>query len=144
MIAIETNILVYAHRSDMPQHARAKPAVRDLAEGSRGWAIPWPVVHEFFRVVTDTRLFKTATPPELAFAQLSDWLESPFVQVIGESIHHLDTLQELAIPAFIKGPKIHDARIAAICLSHGVTELWSSDRDFSSFPQLRVFNPIVF
>jgi predicted nucleic acid-binding protein len=37
---------------------------------------------------------------------------------------------------------VHDARIAALCLSHGVYELWSGDRDFSRFPALRVRNPL--
>lgn len=40
----------------------------------------------------------------------------------------------------ITGPKLHDARIAAICKSHGVRELWSAGRDFSRMPGDRVTN----
>jgi predicted nucleic acid-binding protein len=38
---------------------------------------------------------------------------------------------------------VHDARIAALCLQHGVRELWSADRDFNRFPALRTRNPLV-
>ena len=43
----------------------------------------------------------------------------------------------------ISGAAIHDARIAAICLDHGVDELWTCDRDFSRFPDLRTRNPLI-
>lgn len=42
-----------------------------------------------------------------------------------------------------EGPRVHEARIAALCLLHGVGELWSADRDFSRFPELEVRNPLV-
>jgi len=49
----------------------------------------------------------------------------------------------VAPPARTQGGAIHDARIAALCLYHGVTELWSADRDFTRFPALAVRNPLV-
>ncbi|HNH64386.1 MAG TPA: type II toxin-antitoxin system VapC family toxin, partial [Thauera aminoaromatica] len=60
MIALDTNILVYAHRTDSPFHERARSAVETLASGVREWAIPWPCAHEFFAVETHPRIFKTA------------------------------------------------------------------------------------
>jgi len=56
---------------------------------------------------------------------------------------HIETLAQLAQSANLSGPQIHDARIAAICLQHGVSELWTADRDFSRFPALRTRNPLV-
>ena len=52
MIAVDTNVLVYAHREDSPWHGAASRVVRDLAEGSAPWAIPWPCLHEFLAIVT--------------------------------------------------------------------------------------------
>jgi uncharacterized protein len=52
-------------------------------------------------------------------------------------------LKEIATQGQIRGGQIHDARIAAICLQHGVSELWTADRDFSRFPQLKTRNPLV-
>jgi uncharacterized protein len=53
------------------------------------------------------------------------------------------TLRTLVAQARLDGPRVHDARVAALCLSHTVRELWTADRDFSLFPALRVRNPLV-
>lgn len=143
MIAVDTNILVYAHRTDSPFHARARAALESLAGGAREWAIPWPCAHEYFAVVTHPRIYKTATPPDSAFAQLRALQALANLAFIAESDDHLTHLEPLSLAAMVHGGAIHDARIAAICLSHGVTELWSADRDFSRFPALTVRNPLV-
>jgi toxin-antitoxin system PIN domain toxin len=136
LIAVDTNILVYAHRRDSPFHSAANRAVRELAEGSASWALPWPCLHEFFAVVTNRRLFREPTPAEVALGQIAGWLESPTVRVLSEAPSHCAVLTELAHAANIVGLQIHDAKIAAICLSHGVRELLTMDRDFSRYPSL--------
>lgn len=40
MIAVDTNLLVYAHRKESRVHEAAFAIVRTLAEGSQVWAIP--------------------------------------------------------------------------------------------------------
>ena len=62
---------------------------------------------------------------------------------IAEADDHLQHLEPLVLAARVQGAAVHDARIAAICLAHGVAELWSADRDFARFPALRVHNPVV-
>ena len=143
MIAVETNILVYAHRREMPGHVAAAEAVARLAEGAVPWAIPWPCLHEFLGVATNPRIFVIPTPIADALAQIDDWLASPTVVVLSESATHWLTLGRLVRSGDARGAKIHDARIAAICLDHGVAEILTADRDFSRFPSLRVRNPLV-
>ncbi len=143
MIAVDTNLLVYAHRADSSFHDRARSALESLAAGTRQWAIPWPCVHEFLAVVTHPRIYKTATPLETAMAQLRALQAVTNLVLIAETDGHLDHLGDLAIAARVQGGAVHDARIAAICLSHGVSELWSADRDFSRFPRLSVRNPLI-
>jgi uncharacterized protein len=143
VIAVDTNILVYAHRADSPFHERARSVLESLANGSRPWAIPWPCVHEFFAVVTHSRIYKTVTPAGTAFSQLRALQSLPNLVFIAEEGEHLLRLEALALAAKIQGAAIHEARIAAICLSHGVAELWSADRDFSRFAALAVRNPLV-
>jgi toxin-antitoxin system PIN domain toxin len=143
VIAVDTNILVYAHRADSPFHARARSLLETLAAGPGPWAIPWPCVHEFFAVVTHPRIYKTATPPETVFAQLRALQALANLAFIAEADEHLVHLGSLALAAKVQGGAIHDARIAAICLAHGVAELWSADRDFSRFPALAVRNPLI-
>lgn len=143
MIAIDANVLVYAYRPEMPQHAEAVAAVRSLAESGKPWAIPWPCVHEFLAAVTHPRLFKPASPPADALEQLRIWAESPWFVFLPEAGDHLVHLSDVLNASGVVGGAIHDAKIAAICLGHDVDELWSADRDFRRFPGLRVVNPLV-
>jgi toxin-antitoxin system PIN domain toxin len=143
VIAVDTNVLVYAHREDAPWHERAREVVRELAEGRGAWAIPWPCVHEFLAIVTHPRIFKTPTPLAAAVDQVDAWLESPTLHLLAESDAHWPALRQALLDGHVSGPLVHDARVAALCLQHGVRELLSSDRDFSRFPALRVRNPMV-
>ncbi len=143
MIAVDTNLLVYAHRADSPFHAKAKVLIAELAEGRATWAIPWPCLHEFHAIVTHPRIYSPPSTPEQSIAQIDAWLASPSLHILAENESHWTELRELLEQAKVQGPLVHDARIAAICLSHGVRELWSADRDFSRFPRLRVRNPLI-
>jgi toxin-antitoxin system PIN domain toxin len=142
VIAVDTNILVYAHRADSAHHTQASAALTACAQSRKPWCIPWPCVHEFFAVVTHPRIYSPPTPPEKAMDQISAWLESPSLVLLGETDTHWLTLQKLLGNAKTVGPAVHDARIAALCLQHGVRELWSADRDFRRWPELKVVNPL--
>ena len=142
MIAIDTNILVYAHRSDSPHHEKASAALAACAQSRLAWCIPWPCIHEFFAVVTHLRIYSPPTPPKKALDQINAWLESPSLVLLAETATHWPTLQAMLANAKTIGPAVHDARIAALCLSHGVRELWSADRDFRRFSELKVVNPL--
>lgn len=143
MIAIDTNLLVYAHRQDAREHPLAARVVRSLAEGRERWALPWPCVHEFLAIVTHPRIFNPPTPLQKALDQVAVWLESPVVATLAETDGYWDRLRGQLSRATVTGARVHDARIAALCLHHGVSELWSADRDFSRFPELTVRNPLV-
>jgi hypothetical protein len=143
VIAVDTNILVYAHRGDSPFHHAAAACLRELAEGAAGWALPWPCVHEFLAIVTHPRIHRPPTPLERAAEQVDAWLESPSVVLLGEADGHWTALRGLLLGGKVVGPQVHDARVAALCLEHGVRELWTADRDFSRFAGLRTVNPLI-
>lgn len=143
MIAVDTNILIYAHRFDSPFNQTAFERLTELANGTAAWAIPWPCLHEFLSIVTNRRIFASSTSLEGALGQIDIWLESPSLVLLTESPTHWNTLRAVLIESAITGPKVHDARIMALCRQHGVRELWSADRDFSRFTGVRVVNPLV-
>lgn len=143
MIAVDTNILVYAHREDSPFHEAAYRRVAELAEGPVSWAIPWPCLHEFLAVVTHPRIYAPPTPLDLALDQVTAWLESPTLVMLTESQTHWGTLRAMLSDARVAGPQVHDGRIAALCRQHGVRELWSTDRDFGRFGGLLTVNPLI-
>jgi uncharacterized protein len=143
MIAVDTNILVYAHREESPWHEAAFSKLAELAQGRTLWSVPAPCFHEFLAIATHPRIFDPPTPLEMAVEYMTALLESPTVSALAEGDGDWTILYDLLRSAHVVGPKIHDARIAALCLYHGVDELWSADRDFSRFPRLTVRNPLV-
>lgn len=143
MIAVDTNVLVYAHREDSPHHQAAKEAVSSLRQSASFWAIPWPCVHEFIGIVTHPKIFKIPTPVEIALQAVAAWQAGGNLRFIAESEGYWEKLAGLVRAARLCGPRIHDARIAALCLHHGISELWTADRDFLVFPQLKTRNPLI-
>lgn len=143
MIAVDTNLLVYAHRKDSEWHQAARRVVAELAESPAAWAIPWPCVYEFFAISTHPQIYDPPSTPDQALDQLRAWLEAPSLVLLGESRSFWPRLEELLSVARLAGPKVHDARIAALCLDGGVRELLSADRDFSRFPDLETRNPLI-
>ncbi|CAN5136873.1 type II toxin-antitoxin system VapC family toxin [soil metagenome] len=143
MIALDTNILVYAHRQDSPFHGPALGTLASLGNGTAPWAIPWACLHEFISIVTHPRIYNPPSPIDTAIAFLENWLRSDSLHLLAEGPTHMARLAELARTAKLAGPKIHDARIAAVCLSHGVEVLYTADRDFSLFPGLTTKNPLL-
>ncbi|MCY3972929.1 MAG: PIN domain-containing protein [Candidatus Dadabacteria bacterium] len=142
MIAVDTNLLVYAHRREMPDHPIALGVMDSLANGDKSWAIPWPCCYEFLSVVTNRRIWKgKESTMKQAWKQLEDWLASPPNGLIGETEDFLKVLSGFVRHPKVRGAIIHDARIAAICVANGVEELLTRDRDFSLFPELKTRNP---
>jgi uncharacterized protein len=143
VIALDTNILVYSHRAEAPFHKAAVTLVRGLAEAADPWALPWPCVHEFLANVTHPRIYRTPTPLARALQQVEQWLGSPSLELLSEDEGYWRVLERLLAASGIAGPRVHDARIAALCIGYGVSELWTADRDFGRFPELVARNPLV-
>lgn len=142
MIAVESNILIYAHKTGAPDHAAASGALAGLVETGQQWSIPMPCLHEFYSISTHPRRYSPPSTAVEAFAQIDAWIEGGAV-LIGEASDHLGRLRQLVIDGKIVDGMVHDAKIAAICLSHGISELWTADRDFSRFPALKTHNPLI-
>jgi uncharacterized protein len=143
MIAVDSNVLVYAHRRDSPWHREARACLTAVAEAPAAWGIPWPCVHEFLAIVTHPQIYHPASTLAQALDEVESWLESPTLVLLAEAEGYWPVLRPLLTRARVAGPKIHDARIAALCQLHGVRELWTADRDFSRFSALVTKNPLV-
>jgi len=143
VIAVDANLLIYAHRQDSEWHQPAARVVCDLAEGQAAWAIPWPCLYEFYSISTHPKIYEPPSTPDQAIEQIEAWLESPSVVLLAESSGFEDSLLDLLRSAQPRGPLVHDARIAALCHYGGVRELLTADRDFSRFPSLATRNPLI-
>jgi toxin-antitoxin system PIN domain toxin len=128
VVAVDTNVLVYAHRRDAREHDPALAVLTRLAEGRGPWAIPWPCVYEFFSVVTNPRIWReSASSPDQAWLQIEAWFDAPSLRLLGETDGVRPVLGDLLRRPRVRGPIVHDARVAAICLVHGVEKLLTRD-----------------
>lgn len=141
MRALDTNILVCSHILSSTHHDAARRILQELCESPLPWAIPWPCVYEFLRVVTHPRVFHPPSPLEVALSDLRRILESPSLQLLSETANHPALMHTLIRDSGVSGNLIHDAHIAALCIEHGVRELISGDRDFARFKALKTVHP---
>lgn len=141
MIALDTNLLVYAFNEDSEDHEQALAAVSEVVQ-SRAWALPWSVVHEYLKILTGARA-TDPVPLDMALRSVETYLTSPGVHTLAETPGYWRVFRQLVAASRTTGTRLFDARIAATCLAHGVSELWTADRDFGRFPGLRTRNPLV-
>lgn len=142
MLAIDTNILVYSEIPTLEFHKAARTLVENLIAGSRPWAIPWPCVYEFLRVVTHPVFFVNAVPLERALDDLERIFESPSLHLLSETTRHATILNRLLREVPVKANLIFDARIAALCIEHDIDEILTADHDFTRFP-VNATNPFA-
>jgi toxin-antitoxin system PIN domain toxin len=137
MIAVDTNVLLYADREETPQHRAALRAIRRLAEGQEAWAVPIQCIGEFLRVVSHDRVFRPPTPVEEAFASIESLLASPAARLLIPGNRYLQILRDVIARSGVRGNLVFDAQIAAVCLEHGATTLLTEDRDFTRFQGIK-------
>lgn len=136
MIAVDTNVVVYAHREESPHHDRALQAVRSLAEGEVPWGLPVFVVVEFLRVVTHPRVYSPPTSRQAALATVEVLLGSPTVRVLTPGDRFWPLFHEAVEEGQVTGNRVFDAQLVAVCREHGVGTILSEDRDFRRFPSI--------
>lgn len=141
MRALDTNVLVFAEIRNSRHHSRARDVLRECAEGAEAWAIPWPCIYEFLRVVTHPRVYHPPVPLELALADIRAILASPSLVLLSETPRHAEVMDAVVSRSGASGNLLHDAHIAALCIEHGVAELVTGDRDFRRFEGLRLHDP---
>ena len=134
MTAIDTNILVYAHREELPQHRAAYSRLKALAEGHVLWGIPVFCIGEFVRVVTHPKLFDPPYTAGEACEAVERLLEAPGLRVLYPGSAFVAFFAEAVREANAIGNLVFDAQIVAVCRESGVSSLLTEDRDFARFP----------
>lgn len=133
MIAVDTNVLVYAHREEMPQHERALERLTELAEGTATWAIPVFCLGEFLRVVTHPRVFDPPYSAAEACDAMARVLASPSLRILTPGDRYPDLLFAAIREARAIANLVMDAQIVAVCREAGTSCLLTEDRDFARF-----------
>ena len=144
MIAVDTNVLLYADREETPQHRAALRAIRRLAEGNEAWAVPIQCIGEFLRVVSHDRVFQPPTPIGEALASIETLLASPAARLLMPGNRYLQILRDVIARSGVRGNLVVDAQIAAVCLEHGASTLLTEDRDFTRIQGIKPLSLAAF
>ena len=138
MIAVDTNILIYAHRGETELHEAAVSRLVALAEGAEKWALPVFCVTEFLRVVTHPRVFNPASGVDRATGFIESIVAAPSCEVVRPGPEFLEILVDTARRTQSRANLMFDAQIAALCREHGIDTVLTNDRDFERFEPLQV------
>jgi toxin-antitoxin system PIN domain toxin len=134
VIAIDTNVLIYAHRAEMPLHQPALSKLKSIVEGEIPWALPVFCLGEFVRVVTHPRVFSPPTSLEVALDYLDQLLLSPSARLLTPGDAFSARFAEACKEGSVRGNLAFDAQVVAVCREHGVDQILTEDRDFARFP----------
>lgn len=143
MVAIDTNILVYAHRADSSWHLKARSFLEAILQGNQTIGIPYHCLVEFYGIITHPRIFKIPTAGTDALRQCENLLRAPAISILTESGESFLSLSQVLAKSRVVGAAVHDARVASVCIENGVKKIYTLDRDFSRFTPLKSENPLA-
>lgn len=138
----DVNVLIYAHREDAPEHARCAAWLTGLAGGTDPFALSSVTLGGFLRIVTNPRIFKPATPMELALAFCRQLMARRTAVFLQPGLRHWAIMVDLIERSDVRGAMVSDAYLAALAIEHDC-DLVTADSDFARFPGLRWRNPLA-
>jgi toxin-antitoxin system PIN domain toxin len=136
VILSDVNVLVYAHRQDLPQHLHFFEWLKQEVESGRGYALCDATLTGFLRIVTNGRIFEKPTPLKVAIEVIEELREQPGAIHLSPGPRHWSLFTGLCSAVGARGNDIPDAYLAALAIESG-SELITADRGFGRFPGLR-------
>lgn len=141
MRCVDVNVLVYAHRADLPEHADYRPLLERLANDDEPLGLPDTVLSGFARVITNRRIFAEPTSPEEAWQAVDALVAAPAAMLVSPGERHWEVFRQLATDIDARANDIPDAYLAAYAVENNATWL-SADRGFARFKRLRWRHPL--
>jgi toxin-antitoxin system PIN domain toxin len=138
----DINVLIYAHREDAPDHDKYAAWLTSLADGAAPFALSSITLGGFLRIVTNPRIFRPATPMELALAFCRQLLARRTAALLQPGARHWAIMASLIERSNVRGAMVSDAYLAALAIEHGC-QLITTDSDFARFPGLRWRHPLA-
>ncbi len=142
MIAIDTNLLIYAHRASLPEHRPAQRAIERASRNPRGWGIALHSLAEFWSVVTHPESRGGPSTAKQASGFLRALISEAGAVLWMPHEGFWERLVALAGRLGIQGPRIFDLQIGLTAYDNGAIEIWTHDSRFAAYPGLRVHDPL--
>jgi uncharacterized protein len=142
MIAIDTNLLIYAHRAGCPENRAARRALQKASSDSRGWGVALPSIAEFWSIVTNPNLLSGVSPSKHALGFLQALIVEGRAAVFLPREGFWERLARLAAGLNVQGSRIFDLQIGLTAFENGASEIWTHDARFTTLPGLPVHDPL--
>jgi hypothetical protein len=142
MIVVDAPLLIYAHSQELPQYQAAERWFADALQDTETVGLPWASLLAFLRIITDRRVFRRPFTMREASDAVSTWLSFPAALPLYPTDRHWTILRRMLEHGQVTPRLVNDAHVAALALEHGAT-LYTTDRDFARFPDVRFVNPLA-
>lgn len=140
---LDTNVLVYASDESSSLHERAIGLLETLAAGPDLFYLFWPVALGYLRISTHPAIFRKPLSAAEAMANVDELVSRPHVRTGGEADGFWDAYRGVTRGVPVRGNLVPDAHVVALMRQHGVSTIWSHDRDFLKFPGISVRDPFA-
>jgi uncharacterized protein len=140
---VDANLLLYASDSSSDHHERARTFLTDWSKGPGLVYVFWPTVMSYLRISTHPRIFEDPLDPDVAQANVSSLLRLPHVRTGAEDDRFWETWRDATSGVVVRGNLVPDAHLVALMRQHGVSEIWTRDRDLRKFEGIRARDPFA-
>lgn len=142
-VTVDTNVLLYASNSDALEHERAGALLGHLAAGPSLVVLLWPTLMGYLRLATHPSIFSSPLAPAEALANVESLLQRPHVRAAGEIEGFWTSYRRVTDTVTSRGNLVPDAHLVALMHQHGVSRIWSRDRDLRKFDGITVSDPFT-
>ena len=139
--AVDVNVLLDASDSSSRFHEQARATLDRLVAGPDLLYLFWPVLMGYLRMATHPSVFPRPISPAEAAANVGELLALPHARTVGEEEGFWDIYRAAVSGVAVRGNLVPDAHLVALMRQHGVTKLWTRDRDFRKFDAIKVEGP---
>lgn len=141
--AVDVNVLVYASDERSPFCRRASRFLERSIAGRELFCLAWATLMSYVRIVTHPAIFQQPLSPEEAVQNVEGLIALPHTRILAEEEGFWDVYRETTRDVPTRGNLVPDAHLAALLRQHGVSTLYTRDRDFLKFEFLDVRDPFI-
>ena len=143
MLAVDTNVLVYAADVDSKFHTPCRNWLERPRARPDTWYTTWGILYEFLRVTTHPRVMRRPWSAPAAREFVTALLASPGLAILIPTQRHADVAGEVILELpHLAGNLLHDAHTAILMREQGIRQICTRDSDFHQFAFLEVIDPL--
>ena len=143
MLAVDTNVLVYAADAGSQFHEPCRDWLEQQRRRPDAWYTTWPILYEFLRVTTHPRVLRRPWRASSAWEFVAALLASPGLGILVPTLRHADVAnQVISEMPHLAGNIVHDTHTAVLMREHGIKQICTRDTDFHQFAFLEIIDPL--